>query len=539
MSNTEAIVKRAKALGQTAIAKTDHGVMYGTKNFVDDANKHGIKPIVGVEAYLSPHSLYDKGKDDKKPFHQLLHAQTLAGYKNLMRLSHIASTDGFYYKPRIDKETLAKYSEGLIATSGCTSSIIPKTLDNPIRLATEMDYWMSVFGKDRFYIELQPNQYHNAINQQLIELAKRYGLHTIVTTDSHYTSPDDYNAHDTMLCIQTNRDKRAKPTEKDLYFSENMYYLMSEDEILRHFDQSHFLGNAILAESVEPLDLSRKHYHIPQYELPSGFESPNDFLRELALSNIENMYPQNVAEARQRLEFELDIIQKTGFADYFLLVWDLCMYTSHVGVLHNVRGSGAGSVTCYLLGITSVDPIENGLLFERFLNPSRVTMPDIDIDYPDSKRQVVIDYLVSRYGVNNVSAIVTFGTMGAKMSIKDVGRAYGMSVADTNAITKQMDSGQKATLDYYYDNVPDFRTRYHNDKHFKTMWDESLQLEGKVRSAGTHPAGIIVTPTPVYNYVALDRATGSSVATRTQEDINSRTSYIRYGTETLWGKFRY
>ncbi|MBA3873651.1 MAG: DNA polymerase III subunit alpha, partial [Anaerolineae bacterium] len=427
LSRIDKLVDRAKELNMPSLAITDHGTMFGVMEFYRAAKSAGIKPIIGVESYLARRSMRDRdAKLDKRPYHMLLLAKNQVGYKNLLKLASAAQLDGYYYRPRIDRELLAKHSEGLIATSGCLAAQIPTAImEGRDDEARELIGWyQEVFGKENFYLELQQHDIPEleTLNKWLLEYGKsnHTNVGLVATNDVHYVLDTDYDPHDTLLCIQTS----ALKTDTDrLRMSDASYHLTTQQEMYGFFGDAapEALSNTLKVAEMCDVNLDDKEYHLPVFPVPKGYDSTT-YLRYLCDKGMRWRFGSRAddADLRERLDFELGIIDKMGFNTYFLIVWDLCQFARHADIWWNVRGSGAGSVAAYTLGITSIDPMQNNLLFERFLNPGRVSMPDIDMDFPDDRREEMIYYTARKYGEDKVAAIITFGTLGAKAAVRDV-----------------------------------------------------------------------------------------------------------------------
>jgi DNA polymerase-3 subunit alpha len=391
LSRIDHLAARAKKLNQPALALTDHGTMYGTIPFYRTCKKHGVKPIIGVETYVAARRMQDKDPQlDRERFHLLLLAQNQTGYLNLLKLASASQLDGYYYRPRIDHDFLAKHSEGLIATTGCLAGEIPRAIDRGQmgRAQELMAFYVDVFGPDRFYVELQEHDIPQLrqVNAELLTMANRFNLGFLATNDVHYTTAEEASPHDVLLCIQTGSTVHA---QNRMRLSNQEYYLKS-------------------------------HQEMHKMDVPDGHDA-HSYLHFLCQKGLAWRYGADRAGndelLRSRLDHELDLIHTMGFDTYFLIVWDLCEFARKADIWWNVRGSGAGSVVAYSLGITGIDPLENGLIFERFLNPGRVSMPDIDLDYPDDRRHEMVEYTVRKYGQDKVAQIITFGTMGARASI--------------------------------------------------------------------------------------------------------------------------
>ncbi len=548
LSRVDDLVGRAAELGQTAVALTDHGAMYGTLEFYRAAKAAGIKPIVGIETYLARRSMADKDPQlDKTRFHMLLLAQNQTGYKNLLHIASAAQLDGYYYKPRIDRPFMAAHSDGLIATTGCMAGEIPRAIgDGNMKLAHKLlGEYLDIFGKERLFLELQEHSIPelSQINKKLIEMAPRYGLehNFLATNDVHYVRAADAAPHEVLLCIQTS----STVQNPKMRFSDQGYYLKSYDEMMHLFQGypeavvRNSLQNSLLIVEQCAVDLDDKNYHLPHFDVPAGTDAPA-YLRILCEEGLAWRYgaerAQHDHELRARLDHELRIINGMGFETYFLIVWDLCEWAARSDrwwqqhedpfpyesyqewkendIWWNVRGSGAGSVVAYTLGITSIDPLVNGLIFERFLNPGRVSMPDIDLDYPDDARHWMVAYAKQRYGSEKVAQIITFGTMGARAAIRDVGRALDMPLPEVDSIARLIPAipGKPAHIadvlnkDHEFYSV-ELEQRYKSETAVKELLDTARNLEGVTRHASSHAAGVIISDRPLEEYVPLNRPT--------------------------------
>ena len=444
----EQLATAAQSMGMKAMAITDHGVMYGVLKFYQAMAKAGIKPILGCEVYVARRSRHDRvAKVDDDPFHLVLLAQNAAGYVNLMRLVSAAHLEGFYYRPRVDRELLAAHNEGLIALSACLSGEVASALlAGRNEAAQAAAAWYGEVFKDRFYLELQDQGLadQRKVNRGLLELAKSLGLPVVATNDVHYLKREDARIHDVLLCIQTGKtindpDRMRFPTDA--------FYLRSAEEMRRVFaDLPEALANTLAVAEQCDLRLELDRHILPEYKTPHG-ERPEEYLRELCLQALAEKYGENSA-ARERLEYELKVIGEMGFSGYFLVVWDLIRFARSRGIMVGPgRGSAAGSIVAYLLGITQLDPLRHGLLFERFLNPERVTMPDIDMDFCYERRGEVIAYIREKYGDDRVAQIVTFGTMAARAAVRDVGRVMGLPYGEVDRIAKLIPHELGITLD--------------------------------------------------------------------------------------------
>jgi DNA polymerase-3 subunit alpha len=531
LSRVKGLVERAVELGMPALALTDHGTMYAAIEFYNEAKKHGIKPIIGVESYLTPigRRMADKvsGIDDKR-YHLLLLAQNEVGYKNLLKIASASQLQGFYYKPRIDREFLAEHADGLIATTGCMASEIPRLLGQgkSEQARERLGWWLDVFGRDRFFLELQEHGIPELtqVNRQLVQWARDFELKLIATNDVHYVNSEDANPHDILLCVQTGE----LVTQKNrMRMSDNSYYLKSHPEMMQLFNErpDSLLNTLAIAEMCE-VDLDPKGYHLPPFDVPPGFTAES-YLRHLVQEGLKRRYAEraNDPEVQARREHELRIIHEMGFDTYFLIVWDLCEFARRRDIWWNVRGSGAGSLVAYSIGITSLDPLKNQLFFERFLNPGRVSMPDIDLDYPDDRREEMINYTIEKYGQENVAQIITFGTMGARASIRDVGRAMDIPLPEVDRIAKLIPGGPKVKITDGLEQSPDLRELYKNVDYVHELIDTAQYLEGVARHASTHAAGVIIADKPLVEYTPLHRPTkgdqGGAVTQYTMEVLES------------------
>ena len=514
LSRIPKLVDRAKALDMPALAITDHGAMFGVIDFYRACKKAGIKPIVGMESYLARRTRFDRdSKLDTKPYHMLLLARNQQGYQNLLKLASAAQLEGYYYRPRIDRELLEQYSEGLIATSGCLAAEIPNAVmggrDDDAR--NLIGWYQEVLGPENFFLELQQHDIPELmnVNRWLADYRKsgHSPVQLVATNDVHYIMETDYDPHDTLLCIQTS----ALKTETNrLKMTDPSYHLTSQDEMWNYFHEvPEALHNTLKIAEMCDIDLDTKGYHLPTFPVPPGYES-DTYLRRLAEKGLSWRYGSSAGEPhlRERLDLELDIIHTMGFDTYFLIVWDLCEFARHADIWWNVRGSGAGSIVAYCLGITNIDPIQNNLLFERFLNPGRISMPDIDIDYPDDRRAEMIAYTVRKYGEDKVAAIITFGTLGAKAAVRDVGRALGMSLDIVNQAARLIPTEPKPKkVHEYIEANPDLQKMYDSDSELRRVMDTAGALQGVNRHASTHAAGIIVGDKPLVEYLPLHRQT--------------------------------
>ncbi len=517
LSNIKRLVKRAADNNMPAIAITDHGTMFGVIDFYRACKAAGVKPIIGMETYLSRRGMTDRDPQfDTKPYHLLLLAKNETGYKNLLKLATEAQLHGYYYRPRVDHELLARYSEGLICTSGCLAAEIPRYVeDGREREALEKIGWyQDTFGKDNFFLELQHHDIDilHTLNRWLIEKQDFAGVPLIATNDVHYIRPEDYDAHDTLLCIQTGN---LKVDSNRLKMTDPSYHLRTPDEMWRLFAEvPEALHNSLRIADMCDVNLDSKGYHLPVFPVPDGYTAQT-YLRHLCEKGLDWRYGSHASDpaVTERLYYELDVVHSMGFDTYFLIVWDLCEFARHADIWWNVRGSGAGSVAAYCLGITSIDPLSNRLIFERFLNPGRVSMPDIDMDFPEDRRAEMIQYCAQKYGEDKVAAIITFGTMGSKAAIRDVGRALDMPLPEVDRIARLIPTAAKAIKfeDALGDDpekaLPELKEVYANDDTAHKLIDVARALEGVTRHASTHAAGIIIADKSLVEYIPLHRVT--------------------------------
>ena len=515
--------KRVKELGMNSVAITDHGVMYGAVEFYKACQKEGIKPIIGCEVYVAPRTRFDKEANiDNKYNHLVLLAKNNNGYKNLTKLVSLGFTEGYYYKPRIDLEILEKYHEDLICMSACLAGSIPQEiLKNNITKAIELvKYYKNLFGED-FYLEIQHNglKEQQIVNQKLIEMSKELNVPLVATNDAHYLKKEDAYAHEILLCIQTG--KRMSDLDR-MKFETDEFYIKSPDEMYENFK---FIPEA-LENTLKIADKCNVEFEfgvtkLPNYEVPAEFETHYDYFRKLCIDGIKKRYDitseeveffyqmgsslmERKCEILERLEYEMSVIKKMGYVDYFLIVWDFINYAKTVGIpVGPGRGSGAGSIAAYAMGITDIDPIKYSLIFERFLNPERISMPDFDIDFCYERRQEVIDYVGRKYGADHVSQIITFGTMSARMVIRDVGRAMDVSYADTDKLAKMVPMELHITIKQALEMNPELKAAYDSDEKIRSLLDIAMRLEGLPRHASTHAAGVVITKEPVVSYVPL------------------------------------
>ncbi len=515
-SNVKRLVERAREMNMPALAITDHGTMFGVIEFYHAAREAGIKPIIGVEAYLAARTMKERDpQEDKKSTHLLLLAENQTGYRNLLQIASAAQLEGYYYYPRIDKEFLAAHAEGLICTSGCMSAEVPRFLkqSQPDLARQALDWYYEVFGPDRFFIELQQHDIPDleAVNKGLLELGRRYQARYLATNDVHYINPEDARLQDILLAIQTG--KLLSDTDR-MRYEDPTYYLRSPAEMAALFAEiPEAVTNTLAVAERCNLSLDVDDYRLPQFDVPAG-HTAETYLRLLCEEGARRRYGERAdsPEVRQRLDYELGVIHTMGFDAYFLIVWDLCRHARERGIWYNARGSAAGSIVAYVLDITLVDPLQHGLLFERFLNPGRVSMPDIDLDFRDDRRAEMLEYAVQKYGQERVAQIITFGTLGARAALRDVGRVMDIPLSEVDRVAKLVPNipGKPITLREALEQVPDLKAAYESADHLRELIDTAAQMEGVVRSAGTHAAGVVISDRPLIEYLPLHRPTSGS-----------------------------
>lgn len=499
------LIERAKEYSMDAVALTDHGVMFGVIDFYKKAKAAGIKPVIGCEVYTAARTRHDKEGQDKKSGHLVLLAENQEGYINLIKLVSMGFVEGFYYKPRIDYEILKKHSKGLIALSACLAGEVQQHLMNGLyeegkKSALKLE---EIFGKGNFFLELQDHgiKEQKRVNIFLRKLSQDTGIPLVATNDVHYVDKDDAKTHEILLCIQTGT---TLADDNRMEFQTNEFYLKSTDEMYELFegDEQALLSTWEIAQRCN-VDFEFDKIHLPTYDVPSGY-TPSSYLRELCETGLRNRYKEITEEVKNRLEFEINVIETMGYIEYFLIVWDFIDFAKKENIMVGPgRGSAAGSIVAYVLGITDIDPIEYSLLFERFLNPERISMPDIDIDFCYEKRERVIEYVRKKYGDDHVSQIITFGTLGARASIRDVGRVMGISYSDVDKIAKEIPFALNMTIDRALETNPSLRKLYEEDNKAKELIDVARNVEGLPRHASTHAAGVVISKDPVDTYVPL------------------------------------
>ena len=518
----DGMMDRVKELGQTAVAITDHGVMYGCIDFYKAAKAAGVKPIIGCEVYVARRSMTDRIHGiDNDPYHLVLLCKDRKGYENLCMLVSEAFLHGFYGKPRVDLELLEKYHEGLIALSACLGGAVPQYLLNEeYQSAKEYALKLSgIFGPDHFYLEMQDHgiDAQRPVNQGLQRLARETGLPLVVTNDAHYLRREDAKMQDVLLCIQTGK---TVDDENRMRFETEEFYLKSEEELRQLFPgcEEAFENTVKIAQRCN-LDFTFHEYHLPSFPVPEGYTNEGYF-RELCMKGFQERYPDAPPEYVQRLEYEIGVISSMGYVNYYLIVWDFIRYAKEQGIpVGPGRGSGAGSIAAYCMHITEVDPMKYSLIFERFLNPERVSMPDFDTDFCQERRGEVIEYVMRKYGADHVAQIATFGTMAARGAIRDVGRALNFTYAETDVVAKLVPGTPHITLKEALEVSPKLKEMYDGDERVRTLIDTARSLEGMPRNTSTHAAGVVITANPVNTYVPLSRNDDTVVTQYTMTTI--------------------
>ncbi len=511
-------VARVKELGMESVAITDHGVMYGVIDFYRAAKAAGIRPIIGCEVYVAPNSRFDRevsGGEDRY-YHLVLLAENNTGYQNLMKIVSAGFTEGYYYKPRVDKDILNKYHEGIIALSACLAGEIPRLLvrgfyEEAKKAACEYE---EIFGKDSFFLEMQDHGMSDqqTVNQQLLKMSGETGIGLVCTNDVHYTYHEDETAHDILLCIQTGK---KLTDENRMRYEGGQYYIKSPEEMAQLFPYApEALENTVKIAERCHVEIEFGVRKLPKFDTPAPYTS-QEYLQHLCDEGLKKRYGEHAEENRERMQYELDTITNMGFVDYFLIVWDFIRYAKdHDIMVGPGRGSAAGSIVSYCLEITDIDPLQYGLIFERFLNPERVSMPDIDVDFCFERRQEVIDYVVEKYGKDRVAQIVTFGTMAAKGVIRDVGRVMDLPYSYVDSIAKMIPNDLGITIDKALQMNPDLRKLYQNEETVKNLIDMSKRLEGLPRHSSMHAAGVVISQKSIDEYVPLSRGSDGSIVTQ-------------------------
>ena len=512
------LMARAKELGMEHIAITDHGNMYGVIDFYRAALKEGINPVIGCEVYVAPGSRFDREntKGEERYNHLVLLAENNTGYANLMKIVSIGFTEGFYYKPRVDMEVLEQYHEGIIALSACLAGIVAANLRQGFyeEAKREALRLADIFGPDHFYLELQDHgiDAQKTVNQGLLRMSQETGLELVATNDVHYIRAEDAEPHDILLCIQT---QHKVQDEDRMRYEGGQFYLKSEEEMMALFPYAkEAVENTTKIAQRCHVEIEFGKYKLPKFDVPEGYTSW-EYLKHLCYEGIHRRYADVTPEIQERLDYELNTIKNMGFVDYFLIVWDFIHHSREQGIIVGPgRGSAAGSIVAYSLEITNIDPLAFDLLFERFLNPERVTMPDIDVDFCYERRQEVIDYVTEKYGRDHVAQIVTFGTMAARGVIRDVGRVLDMPYAYVDTIAKSVPMEKDITIAKAINQNPDLRKLYETDEQTKYLLDMAQKLEGLPRHTSIHAAGVVIAPEPVDHFVPLSKGSEGNVTTQ-------------------------
>lgn len=520
-SRIGALIEETKRLGMDAIAITDHGAMYGVVEFYKAAKAAGVKPIIGCEVYLAPTSRFERAPvQGESYYHLILLAENQVGYQNLIRMVSLANTEGFYYKPRVDKELLRRYSEGIICLSACIAGEIPSAIlkDDPERAARLVEEYADIFGKENFFIEIQDHGMpeEKKANEVLVQLARQYGIGLVATNDLHYIRKQDSEFHDVLLCIQMGK---TVDEENRMRFPSDQFYLKSPQEMQALFPAyADAIANTAAIAARCNVEFTFGKLHLPSFPVPEGLTDAA-YLRQLCEARLLERYADVTPEIRERLDYELSVIYKMGYDSYFLIVWDFIKYARENRIAVGPgRGSAAGSIVAYLLAITDIDPLRYDLLFERFLNPERVTMPDIDIDFCYVKREKVIEYVTQRYGADKVAQIITFGTMAAKAAIRDVGRALNLSYGETDRIARMIPTELGITIDKALRTNAELQRAYQEEPAVKKLVDFARDVEGLPRHASTHAAGIVISKRPLTDYVPLQLSADGLAVTQFDKD---------------------
>jgi DNA polymerase III subunit alpha len=522
------MVKSAKEMGMDALAISDHGVMFGVMEFYLECRKKGIKPILGVEAYVAPGGYAKKGRgEEKDSFHLLLLAKDLDGYRNLCKLSSIAALQGYYYRPRIDHDLLREHSKGLIGTSACLGSEVCQELlkGNYDKAQSIAGMYKEIFGDGNYFIELQDHglKEQAEIKDSLLRIARDIKVPVIATNDAHYLCKSDAQPHDVLLCIQMG-ELVSNPNR--MKFQTEEFYIKSPEEMAALFPENpEAIENTAMVAEMCNVELDKRSAPMPQPDVPEGKEN-FQYLRELALAGLNNRV-KNPEESIARLDYELSVIEQTGFGDYFLLVKEFAQATRERGIYYGVRGSAAGSLVSYCIGITDVDPVEYDLTFERFLNPERISMPDIDMDFEDARRDEIIQYVTDRFGSDHVAQIVTFGTLGAKAAIKDAGRVLGYTPQQTDKLCKAIPTLPGWSIDRALKEVAEFRDIVASDPAYGSLIESAKSVEGIARHAGVHAAGVVISRDPLVEYVPLSRGNDGQPVTAFEMGILEKIGLLK------------
>ncbi len=518
----DGLMDRVKEMGQTAVAITDHGVMYGCIDFYKAAKAAGVKPIIGCEVYVARRRMEDRVHGiDNDPYHLVLLCENRTGYENLCLLVSEAFIHGFYGKPRVDLDLLEKHHEGLIALSACLAGAVPQYLMAEDYKAAK-DYALKlagIFGEGNFYLELQDHgiDEQRPVNQGVMRLARETGLPLVVTNDAHYLRKEDAEMQDVLLCIQTGK---TVDDENRMKFQTEEFYLKSEEELRQLFpgcDEA-FENTARIADRCN-LEFTFHEYHLPSFPVPEGYTN-EAYFRKICMDGFAERYENPPQSYIDRLEYEIGVISRMGYVNYYLIVWDFIRYAKEQGIpVGPGRGSGAASIVAYCMHITEVDPMKYALIFERFLNPERVSMPDFDTDFCQERRPEVIEYVMRKYGADHVAQIATFGTMAARGAIRDVGRALNFTYAETDVVAKLVPTTLHITLKEALEVSPKLKEMYDGDERVKKLIDTARSLEGMPRNTSTHAAGVVITADPVSTYLPLSRNDDTIVTQYTMTTI--------------------
>ncbi len=519
------VIARAKALGMNSLAITDHGNMHGVIDFYVAAREAGVKPIIGCEVYVAPADRHSKNTSDKNPYHLTLLAKNQQGYHNLIQLVSKSHLEGFYYKPRVDKELLTNYREGIVVLSGCLHGQLSRLLvEGQLDEAATIAKWHKDVFSD-YYLEIQrhPIPELQQVNEGLLAIASKLDIPMVATSDVHYVNKEDAASHELLLCIQTNT---SVYDEKRMKMAGDFFYLKSPKEMAAAFsDLPQALENTLKIADMCQLELEFGKLHLPKVEIPPG-KTVDEYLTELCWQGFRQRFPSSTPKLEQRLKYELEVIHKTHFADYFLVVWDLISFARKQNILFGVRGSAAASLVLYCLNITDIDPVAHKLVFERFLNIERRELPDIDLDFQDDRRDEVIAYVNQKYGADHVAQIITFGTMGAKAAVRDVGRALGLPYSQADRVARLIPSRPNIKLEVAIAENKELQTIYHEDDAIKNLIDSALKLEGVARHASTHAAGVVISREPLAQHLPLQRATST-------KDSEQETAMTQFSMETV------
>jgi DNA polymerase-3 subunit alpha len=498
------LMDRVQAMGQQAVAMTDHGNLFGAIDFYREARSRGIKPILGVEAYVAPGSRHSREAGDNQPYHLTMLARNKTGYRNLLKLVTASHLEGYYYRPRMDRELLEQHGEGIIVLSGCPSGELHRLIfDGRMDDAkATIDWYRNVF--DAYYLEVQDTTElpeFTPAKRTIVELSREMGIPLVATNDSHYLSPEDHDSHDVLLCIGTNSTVQDEKRMKMM----GALYVRSEDEMRTAFaDLPEAIDNTWKVAEQCDLELEFGRLHLPEPELPAGVTA-QEYLEQLCWEGLRRRMPQADAAAEDRLRYEIDVVRETGFTNYIHIVREIGMFARSQGMRMGVRGSAAASLILYCLGVTDIDPLKANLVFERFLNLERPEAPDVDFDFPDDRRDEVLRFVANRYGSDRVAQIITFGTLGAKAAIRDVGRALGMSYADTDRVARLIPNALHMTLDRALNENAELRAAYDADSQVRGLVDQARRLEGVARNASTHAAGVVISAEPLVEHLPLAR----------------------------------